>query len=139
MWAVGITLSRLHDPCSVTAHIRSSALIPLCPDLGMAKLVLGVVDVQRGQQLLCGLPAVHEGVVRDGAGVQDAVPGGAGKGLERRVLGREPTTEEAGPSEAGVEAPEGHPLNRLAGDSLVTPEDWAYSTLKAWVAFKCIQ
>lgn len=55
------------------------------------------------------------------------------------MLGREPTTEEAGPSEAGAEAPEGHPLNRLAGDGLVTLEDWASSALKAWVAFKCIQ
>lgn len=55
------------------------------------------------------------------------------------MLGREPTTEEAGPSEAGAEAPEGHPLNRLAGDGLVTLEDWAYPALKAWVAFKCIR
>lgn len=72
----------------------------LCPDLGVAELVLGVVDVQGAQQLLCGLPAVHEGVIRDGTGVQDAVPGTAGRTSEER-LGREPRTEEAGGEKGG--------------------------------------
>lgn len=47
----------------------------------MAKLVLGVVDVQGAQKLLCGLPAIHKGVIWNGTGVQDAVPMGAGKML----------------------------------------------------------
>ena len=77
---VGITLNRLHDPLQSACPHRVRILTPLCPDLGVAKLVLGVVDVQRAQQFLCSLPAVHEGVVRDGTGVQDAVPEGVGKG-----------------------------------------------------------
>lgn len=77
---VGITLNHLHDPLQSACPHWVRTLTPLCPDLGMAKLVLCVVDVQRAQQLLCSLPAVHEGVIRDGAGVQDAVPEGVGKG-----------------------------------------------------------
>lgn len=80
MGTVSITLSHLREPLQSTCPHHVRTLIPLCPDLGVAKLVLGVVDVQRTQQLLCSLPTVHEGVVWDGAGVQDAVPEQVGKG-----------------------------------------------------------
>lgn len=57
-------------------HVHpGEALNPVQPNLGVAKLILSVVDVQGAQQLLCGLPAVHKGVIWDGTGVQDSVPG----------------------------------------------------------------
>lgn len=51
---------------------------PPFPHLGVAKLVLVVVNVQGAQQLLCPFPAVNELALRDGCWVQDAVPGEGG-------------------------------------------------------------
>ena len=44
--------------------------------LGVAELVLVVVNVQGAQQLLCPFPAVNELTLGDGCWVQDAIPGG---------------------------------------------------------------
>ena len=44
--------------------------------LGVAELVLVVVNVQGAQQLLCPFPAVNELTLGDGRWVQDAIPGG---------------------------------------------------------------
>lgn len=41
--------------------------------LGMTKLVLGVIQFQRAQQLLCGLSAVHKLVIWNGCWVQNTV------------------------------------------------------------------
>ena len=41
--------------------------------LRLSELVLGVVYVQRAQQLLHSLPAVHEGILRNRRRIQDAI------------------------------------------------------------------
>lgn len=43
--------------------------------LGVAELVLVVVNVQGAQQLLCPFPAINELTLGDGRWVQDAIPG----------------------------------------------------------------
>ena len=43
--------------------------------LGVAELVLVVVNVQGAQQLLCPFPTVNELAFRDGRWVQDSIPG----------------------------------------------------------------
>lgn len=60
------------------------------PHLGVTKLVLGVIQIQRAQQFLCGLPAVHELVIWNGCWVQDTVAAGT---EQRDGMQENPSTE----------------------------------------------
>lgn len=63
--------------------------------LGMTKFVLGVIQVQRAQQLLCGLSTVHKLVIWNGCWVQDAV---AASTKQREGIQENLSTELVAPS-----------------------------------------
>lgn len=74
----GVCLLSSQLPHSTCPHVLQ--IHPMGPwtHLGVAKLVLVVVNVQGAQQLLCPFPAVNELTLRDGCWVQDAISGEGG-------------------------------------------------------------
>lgn len=89
-------------------------------NLGVTKLILSVVDVQGAQQLLCGLPAVHKRVIREGTGVQDAVPRRSGRSCHGQDRAQALDSE----WEGLPESPKGRTVHKVAGGSVAVLRLW---------------